>query len=593
MPAELFVVLAAGLVALQMAFVLLRRAFADERSYLLLLGGVLLALVLLHAGGRDETPLAWFFVALAALFTLSPRLVERREAAAALKGDLRLARRWAILRELIVPGRGSSLRRRLIDDHLELREKGSQALMRRLRNELAEATQPHQAEALHEELVAMLLADQRFGEAVEHFTRHLGVDFLSRRCGLLPHLVRAHCELGDLGAAAALVAVVDAGPAGRDPLLAPLLVRARLLLLAYAGIEATSPMLHPEERAQLQRLARARALAGVERTPEIDAILRAEAARTVEGARPRPRPRAPATMTLIALNCACFAAVLLLVPGGIDGLLRNGDVGAPLARAGALIRPAIFAGEWWRAVAAMFLHAGPFHLFSNMYGLFVLGRFVEDLVGSLRLVVIYFLGGLAGSAASTLFGKGLSVGASGAILGLLGAMIVLVLLRRASFAERWRRLLLWNLALVTIVQIGVGFFTQIIDNAAHIGGLLGGAAATLLFAPGLLIGDGRIGRALVRGVAALCVAVSIASLVEVARTPLERSLARLPLMTVTLKGVQLTVPRHFITDEGKLKDPYLGIEVDIDNGKVVSPDEAEPRYAELIRRIRDSARPAP
>jgi len=75
MPAELFVVLAAGLVVLQMASVLLRRAFADERSYLLLLGGVLVALALVHAGGRDESPLAWFFVALAALFTLSPRVV--------------------------------------------------------------------------------------------------------------------------------------------------------------------------------------------------------------------------------------------------------------------------------------------------------------------------------------------------------------------------------------------------------------------------------------------------------------------------------------------------------------------------------------
>jgi membrane associated rhomboid family serine protease len=285
--------------------------------------------------------------------------------------------------------------------------------------------------------------------------------------------------------------------------------------------------------------------------------------------------------------------VLLLVPGGVEGLLRDGDVGAPLARAGALIRPAIFAGEWWRAIAAMFLHGGPFHLLSNMYGLYILGRFVEDVVGSLRFVVIYFLGGLAGSAASTLFGKGLSVGASGAILGLLGAMIVLVLLRRASFAERWRRLLLWNLALVTVVQIGVGFFTQIIDNAAHIGGLVGGAAATLIFAPGLLVGDGRIGRALVRFVAAACVAVSLLALVQVARTPLPATLAKLPTMTVTLNGVQLTVPRHWQTADGKLVDPYLGIEVTIKDRQITSPDEAEPRYAELIRRIRASARPAP
>lgn len=593
MPAELFVVLAAGLVVLQMAFVVLRRAFADERSYLLLLGGVLLALVLLHAGGRDESPLAWFFVALAALFTLSPRVLERREAWAVGRGDLRAARRWALLRELIVPGRATALRRRQIDDLIEVRQKGSQAVVRRLRSELAEAKEPHNAEALHEELVAMLLVDQRFTEATEHFSRHLGPAFVARRPGLLPQLVRAFAELGDLGSAALILAAVDSGPAGHDPLLMPLIQRARLLLLAYAGADlapllSTATTLHPEETAHLLRLSRARALAGVT-DPALEPILRSEAARATEALRVRPRRPLPATWTLIGLNLACFFAAALI--GGTAVLTGSGEISAPLARAGALIRPAILAGEWWRAVAAMFLHAGWIHLISNMYGLLILGRFVEDLVGGLRFVIIYFIAGLFGSLASTFFGKGLSVGASGAILGLLGALIVLVILRRASLAERWRRILLWNLALITVVQIGIGFFTGVIDNAAHIGGLLGGAAATLLFAPGLLVGNGSAGRAVIRFLAAACVALSIVTLVEVVRTPLPRTLQRLPQMTLTLQGVQLTVPSHWVIEDGKLLDPYLDIEVSIEHGQIVS--NAGPQYAELLQRIRASAQPAP
>jgi membrane associated rhomboid family serine protease len=403
--------------------------------------------------------------------------------------------------------------------------------------------------------------------------------------------------LGDLGNAALLVAAVDSGPAGQDPTLIPLVQRARLLLLAYAGADlepllSTVTLLHPEETANLIRLSRARALAGPAPDPRLEALLRGETARAAEALRVRPRRPLPATWTLIGLNLVCFLAVMM-IPGGADVLSGNGDLSAPLARAGALIRPAVLAGEWWRLVAAMFLHAGWLHILSNMYGLLILGRFVENLVGGPRMVVIYFIGGLCGSLASALLGKGLSVGASGAILGLLGALLVLVLLRRASLAERWRRILLWNLVLVTVVQIGIGFFTSMIDNAAHIGGLLGGAAATLVFAPGLLVGDGRAGRALVRLFAAACVALSLITLVQVVRTPLSKTLARIPQMTITLQGVQLSVPSDWVIQDGKLIDPYLDIEVAIDHGRVVSSVESDPRYAELLQRIRASARPAP
>jgi membrane associated rhomboid family serine protease len=594
MPAELFVVLAAGLVVLQMAFVLLRRAFHDERPYLLLLGADLVALVYVHAAGRDQTMGAVVAEVVAVVLTLVPRFLERREADAVERGQLGGARRFALLRELIVPGRASSRRRRQIDHLIEVRQHGSQAVARRLHEELARVRDPRDAEAIHEELVAMLLVDRRFGEAIEHFGKHLGPAFLVRRPGLLPQLVHAHGESGDLTTAALLVAAVESGPAGRDPMLLPLLQRARLLLLAYAGADRAlttllegppGMLLHPDEREHLLRIARGRALSGPTHSAEVEAVLQAETRRAADSVRMRPRPPSRVTWALIGVNVAAYVATLIL----------GGE--AALVRVGALFRPAVLSGEWWRGVAAMFLHANEWHLGLNMYGLLLLGRLVEDLAGPTRFFVIYFLGGLVGAAATTLIGAGaLSVGASGAIMGLLGALIVILVLRRGTFPEQWRRVLLWNLILLAALQIYIGFHFPMIDNAAHVGGLMGGAAAAVVFAPGLLLGTGRFGRELVRITAALCAGLMVATLVFVIRTPLARTLARLPEKPVELDAVALTVPAHWEVDakEHKLIDPYLDIvvTVSVNDGMVTlgSPQQGDPRFAALLERVRSSVR---
>ncbi len=445
----------------------------------------------------------------------------------------------------------------------------------------------------------MLLVDQRFGDAAEHFARHLGPGFLLRRPGLLPQLVHAYGELGDLSSAAALLALAESGPAARDPSLFPLMQRARLLLLAYAGADALlTPLadgpaglvLRPAEREHLLRVARARALSQPPPSPEVDAMVRLAAARAGESLRLRARRPTPATWILIGLNVAAFLVSTRL----------PGDDGIALARAGALFGPAVRSGEWWRAVTAMFLHGGPLHLGINMYGLYLLGRFVEDLCGSFRFFIIYFLAGLAGAAATTFLGQqALSVGASGAIMGLLGAMIVVLVLKRRSFAAEWRRMLLWNLVLLVGLQIAIGFFSTNIDNAAHMGGLVGGALAALLFAPGLLVGPGAIGRALVRVMAALCVAMALAALVMVVRTPLSRTLARLPLRSLSLNGVRLSVPRYWELDSQKniLVDSYLGIELEVGREgaevRVDSPQRGDPALSALLERVRASAVPAP
>jgi hypothetical protein len=242
----------------------------------------------------------------------------------------------------------------------------------------------------------------------------------------------------------------------------------------------------------------------------------------------------------------------------------------------------------------MILHGGIWHIGVNMYGLYILGPFVEALIGSVPFFAIYFFAGLTGAGASLLVGRGeLSVGASGAIMGLLGAIIVLVVLRRGNFPDRWRRVMLWNLAILVAVQIGIDFASPMIDNAAHVGGMIGGAIATLLFAPGLLAGSGRLRRALAGTAAVAFVVVAVISLVQVVRTPLADTLARLPQKVVQVRGIQLTVPREWEVDakNGKLVDPDLDLEITVSPTGVESQQQSDPRFRGLLDRVERSARP--
>jgi rhomboid protease GluP len=280
-----------------------------------------------------------------------------------------------------------------------------------------------------------------------------------------------------------------------------------------------------------------------------------------------------------------------------------------LVRAGALFRPAVMAGEWWRVCNAMFLHGGFVHLFVNMYGLYLLGRFTEEVFGPARFLSVYLISGLIGGLASTAVGAGaLSVGASGAIMGLLGALIVTLIMRRGHWPEAWRRALLGNLVLLGALQIYIGFQVAMIDNAAHVGGMLGGAAATVVLAPGGLVGDGRVGRTGLRILAALLVALMVVAGAFAVRTPIERTLERVPGREVVVGGVRLMVPEYWEIDgpNGVVGDPYLDIQlkagvgvefvglVPVDRTVLLeTPQARDPRYRVLLERIAASARPVP
>ncbi|UCZ54555.1 rhomboid family intramembrane serine protease [Bacillus shivajii] len=143
---------------------------------------------------------------------------------------------------------------------------------------------------------------------------------------------------------------------------------------------------------------------------------------------------------------------------------------------GAKFNPLILEGEWWRFFSAMFLHIGIFHLLMNSLALFYLGGAVERIFGTSRFFIIYFLAGLAGSVASFAFNENVSAGASGAIFGCFGALLY--------FGVRYKRLFFrtmgMNVIVILVINLAFGFMVPMVDNGAHIGGLIGGFVASAI-----------------------------------------------------------------------------------------------------------------
>lgn len=129
-------------------------------------------------------------------------------------------------------------------------------------------------------------------------------------------------------------------------------------------------------------------------------------------------------------------------------------------------------GEWWRLITSAFLHYGLIHLIFNMLALWWIGGPLEEAIGSRRYVLLYLVSGLAGSAGAIIASpNGVTVGASGAIFGVMGALLVLQYQATGTFGGPALTLIVINLAL--------SFTGGGISIGGHIGGLIGGAAAGL------------------------------------------------------------------------------------------------------------------
>jgi len=148
---------------------------------------------------------------------------------------------------------------------------------------------------------------------------------------------------------------------------------------------------------------------------------------------------------------------------------------------GAKVNGAIAAGQVWRLITPIFLHAGLWHVGVNMYSLYALGPAIEGFFGSARMAVIYLLSGISGVIFSLAFSSAPSVGASGAIFGLLGALGTFLYRHRQSFGAAGR-FHLRQILLVAVINLGIGLMPQI-DNWGHLGGLLGGILLTWFIGP--------------------------------------------------------------------------------------------------------------
>jgi rhomboid protease GluP len=179
------------------------------------------------------------------------------------------------------------------------------------------------------------------------------------------------------------------------------------------------------------------------------------------------------TPALIVVNVAVFVAMTAL-----------GDSEDPitLIQFGAKYNPLIIAGEYWRLLTAIFIHIGLVHLFFNSYALYVFGTQVEQRFGHTRFLALYLLSGLGGAVASFVGNPSLSAGASGAIFGLLGTIIVYYASYRAEFGERGRRQLT-SLLVVAGLNLFWGLVNPGIDNLAHIGGLVSGLVLGWAYRP--------------------------------------------------------------------------------------------------------------
>ncbi len=184
----------------------------------------------------------------------------------------------------------------------------------------------------------------------------------------------------------------------------------------------------------------------------------------VLGAAPGFR-EAPVTWCLVGINVLLW--VVLEATGGSqdpENLLRFG------AKSGR----AILDGEWWRLVTPVFLHSGPLHVIANSIGLIAFGGTVERLLGRANYLGVYLLSGVLGNIASFWAGPALGVGASGAVFGVAGALAA-YLLRNRRLLGSFGRQALTSVAFLIGVNLVFGFVFPGVDNAAHIGGLIGGA----------------------------------------------------------------------------------------------------------------------
>jgi rhomboid protease GluP len=591
-----------------------RRLPPGNRTYAwMLLIDLALAVVSFAAqqdGGGDRTAELIGAIAIggAVCLVLVPPVLRDLARRALMADRLKLSLLLTDLRELLQPGLGARQEREVMEAILWVRSGRVEQAVEALRETRGRLENPLARRQIDERIVMTYLYARDWDQAIQYYEAQLDNQPGPMSPQLLVEMVRAYCEAGELARAATLVDRLEQSPLAAEPLLAFLLNRSRMVFLAFVGrttaveriVAPTGPLGAMPEAArefwsgvarinagdrtgakssleQAARLSgrdrRARELAentldrldepgvmGPHPVPPFAAELADRLTALATSAEPgvirRPTPKlagvgmraVPVTTGLIAVNLAAAALVAVLFGA-------TGDVGA-LVMAGANLKSAVAAGEWWRLPTSIFLHVGLLHLLINMYGLWILGRLVEQMFGSVRFFAVYMTAGLAGAVASYLFGgPGLSAGASGAVFGVLGAAVVELALHRKSYPERWRRALLGNLIFLTVANVAIGFYYVAIDQSAHMGGLIAGGAVTVILSRQSPFVTAPIVRALAVALTVIGGASIAYGAFGVATTRYEDTLARYDWRPVEAGGMRWQQPQPW--DEVELPGIFL------------------------------------
>ena len=149
-----------------------------------------------------------------------------------------------------------------------------------------------------------------------------------------------------------------------------------------------------------------------------------------------------------------------------------------LTNFGALSKELIQQGQLWRLLTCAFLHSNLIHIACNMYSLYIIGPQIQQIYGRSKYLFIYFISCITSSLLSYLMGTyGISVGASGGIFGLMGALLAFAIIERDRIQKKYMS----SLIQIIIINLFIGLSIKNIDNFAHIGGLIGGILVGYIF----------------------------------------------------------------------------------------------------------------
>jgi len=287
------------------------------------------------------------------------------------------------------------------------------------------------------------------------------------------------------------------------------------------------------------------------------------------------------TQVLFGVNIAVFLATALASGSAIN---ISGEVNFHY---GANFGPYTLSGEWWRLLTYMFLHGGAMHIFFNMWCLWDLGRLCESLYGRWTFAGIYLITGVSGGLASIAWNpRVLSVGASGAIFGLAGALIASFYLGEFSLPRAAISGTLRSLVIFAVFNLGFGQLFGGIDNACHIGGLVSGLVLGALIARLAPQPDAPLRRATVVGVVVLGLLAAGFGVrqwrggpMRMARAFQETKGDPVARLQAVIKQQPNLVPAHFALAQAYLAgDQYLEAEAEFKRVIELQPANLEARF---------------